>query len=491
MAVEQSEVEATVEMKAGEEEEEQCPVKQVELTVPKTDDPNMPVLTFRMWVLGLASCVILAIVNQFFWYRTQPMVITSISAQIAVVPLGHLMAKTLPKRMMFQGTKWEFSLNPGPFNVKEHVLITIFANAGAGTVYATHVLSAVKLFYKRQLTFFLPCFLWLPLRISFHHVNICLLGLLVCSQICSGSATGFRHARPWNWCFRFDWSTVASYLGSPLASPWFATANVALGFCAIIEVWKQSKRAFGGKSKMDIHTRLMQKYKSVPSWWFLIILIVNIAVVIITCEYYNETLQLRWWGVLLACAIALFFTLPIGIIYATTNQAPGLNIITEYIIGYIYPERPVANMCFKVYGYISMIQALTFIQDFKLGHYMKIPPRSMFMAQVVGSLVSVFVYLLTAWGMMGAIPNLCDRSKLPKDSPWKCPMDTVFFDASVIWGLVGPRRIFGNLGEYGMINWSFVGGAIALSSSGLPTRLSQARNGFVLSTCLCCLVPHQ
>lgn len=79
--------------------------------------------------------------------------ITSISAQIAVVPLGHLMARTLPKRVIFEGTKWEFSLNPGPFNVKEHVLITIFANAGAGTVYATHVLSAVKLFYKRKLSF--------------------------------------------------------------------------------------------------------------------------------------------------------------------------------------------------------------------------------------------------------------------------------------------------------------------------------------------------
>lgn len=39
-------------------------------------------------------------------------------------------------------------------------------------------------------------------------------------------------------------------------------------------------------------------------------------------------------------------------------------------------------MCFKVYGYISMKQAITFLQDFKLGHYMKIPPREMFIAQV-------------------------------------------------------------------------------------------------------------
>lgn len=34
----------------------------------------------------------------------------------------------------------------------------------------------------------------------------------------------------------FDWSTIASYLGSPLASPWFATANIAVGFLLIMYV---------------------------------------------------------------------------------------------------------------------------------------------------------------------------------------------------------------------------------------------------------------
>jgi len=33
-----------------------------------------------------------------------------------------------------------------------------------------------------------------------------------------------------------DWSTVSSYLGSPLASPWFATANVAAGFFIIMYI---------------------------------------------------------------------------------------------------------------------------------------------------------------------------------------------------------------------------------------------------------------
>jgi len=37
----------------------------------------------------------------------------------------------------------------------------------------------------------------------------------------------------------------------------------------------------------------------------------------------------------------------------------------------------------------------------------------------------------------------------------------VFYDASVIWGLIGPRRIFGDLGHYSSVNWFFLVGAIA------------------------------
>lgn len=81
--------------------------------------------------------------------------------------------------------------------------------------------------------------------------------------------------------------------------------------------------------------------------------------------------------------------------------------------------------------------------------------------QVVGTVVAVIVYVITAWWLMATIPNLCDTTMLPADSPWRCPMDNVFFDASVIWGLIGTRRIFGNLGAYSNVNWFFLLGAIA------------------------------
>ncbi|GAY47755.1 hypothetical protein CUMW_106790 [Citrus unshiu] len=47
------------------------------------------------------------------------------------------MAATLPSEpIQVPLTPWSFSSNPGPFNLKEHVLITIFTSCGSGGVFA-------------------------------------------------------------------------------------------------------------------------------------------------------------------------------------------------------------------------------------------------------------------------------------------------------------------------------------------------------------------
>lgn len=84
------------------------------------------------------------------------------------------------------------------------------------------------------------------------------------------------------------------------------------------EIWQRIRNPLN--EKPDVHTKLMKAYKEVPQYWFLAFLGFMIGLAILACEYYNDQLQLRWWGVLFACAIALFFTLPLGVIAATTNQ---------------------------------------------------------------------------------------------------------------------------------------------------------------------------
>jgi OPT family oligopeptide transporter len=126
---------------------------------------------------------------------------------------------------------------------------------------------------------------------------------------------------------------------------------------------------------------------------------------------------------------AFAYTVPIGVIQAITNQQVGLNVITELIIGYTLPGRPIAMMLFKTWGYMTMVQALGFSGDFKLGHYMKIPPRSMFWCQIIATVVAGTVQLAVQAWMFANIEDLCASDQI---DGFTCPFTTVFGTASII-----------------------------------------------------------
>jgi hypothetical protein len=99
-------------------------------------------------------------------------------------------------------------------------------------------------------------------------------------------------------------------------------------------------RASQKDQKPDVHTRLMRSYADVPAWWFYALLGLSMVVSLVLCTVLRDQVQLPWWGLLFACGLSFVFTLPISIITATTNQTPGLNVISEYIIGLILPGMP-------------------------------------------------------------------------------------------------------------------------------------------------------
>ncbi|KAG0064924.1 hypothetical protein BGZ93_003483, partial [Podila epicladia] len=100
-------------------EEDNSPIEEVRVTVPNTDDPSIPCNTFRMWFLGLLFTAIISFVNQFFYLRQTTISIGYSVVALVSLPLGHFMAKVLPTRDFSIG-RWSFSLNPGPFSIKEH-----------------------------------------------------------------------------------------------------------------------------------------------------------------------------------------------------------------------------------------------------------------------------------------------------------------------------------------------------------------------------------
>lgn len=147
-----------------------------------------------------------------------------------------------------------------------------------------------------------------------------------------------------------------------------------------------------------------------------------------------------------------------SLIYTFTNDQHriGLNVITEFIIGYMQPGKPLAMMMFKCYGYMTMYQGLSFVADLKLGHYMKVPPRTMFWSQTVATFWSGLVQIAVMNWALATLPDVCTSEQA---NSFICPNGNVFFQASVIWGLLGPARIFSPGQVYGTLFWFFLAGA--------------------------------
>lgn len=72
------------------------PVEEVKLTVPITDDRTLPVLTFRTWVVGFTSCILVAFLSRLFTYRQNQVPITTVAIQILILLIGKLLEATLP-----------------------------------------------------------------------------------------------------------------------------------------------------------------------------------------------------------------------------------------------------------------------------------------------------------------------------------------------------------------------------------------------------------
>lgn len=86
-------------------------------------DEDLPVLTIRMWILAFGFGSVIAGVDAFFLMRYPSVSVSAIVGQFLCFPLGQLWYRVVP-----QWKIWNISLNPGPFNKKEHACITMFIN---------------------------------------------------------------------------------------------------------------------------------------------------------------------------------------------------------------------------------------------------------------------------------------------------------------------------------------------------------------------------
>ncbi|KAG6817630.1 hypothetical protein H0H87_006258 [Tephrocybe sp. NHM501043] len=264
----------------------------------------------------------------------------------------------------------------------------------------------------------------------------------------------------------FDEAAYAAY--SPALLP--AALAVAIGvlFAAFVSIFvhtflwfrRDIARRFRSslKDERDVHSRLMLQYPEVPHWWFAILFVVCFVVLLVTVSVFPT--QLPAWAAFVGVLLSALLALPVAMLQAITNQTVPTQIMYEIIAGYMLPGRPVANMIFKVIGFIGTSQGVTFAGDMKLGHYMKVPPRMMFKVQLVAAFVSCFVVIFVQDWMLNNIEDVCTSTQA---DGFVCPSSNTFATASLIFGGIGPKRLFSPGAPYSSLLWFFgIGGLLPI-----------------------------
>lgn len=201
----------------------------------------------------------------------------------------------------------------------------------------------------------------------------------------------------------------------------------------------------------DIHAKYMRRYPEVPEWWYATIGVIMFAVAVVAIEVYDTGMPV--WALIVSVAIPCLYMLPSGFIYAMTGSIVGTNLIGELVAGYALPGNPIANMIFKVYALQTLSNGLSFVQDLKLGHYMKVPPRQSFCVQLTFSVWVTIVQIGVQQFMLGHVDDLC---KFTQEHHFTCPHARVFYTSSVVWGTIGPARLFGNGDLYTPLYWALL-----------------------------------
>ncbi|KAG9049592.1 hypothetical protein FS837_009792 [Tulasnella sp. UAMH 9824] len=535
--------------------EEDSPYPEVRASVSNTDDPEMPCLTFRMWAVGLALCLIMNAANMYLYLRSPSPYITSPATVILGYAGGKLLAATLPIRSWKLGG-YEFSLNPGPFNIKEHTLIYILAGITINTSPVPYGMGAVIVWDKRYMqplrTGFTFLFLISSQLIGFGLVGLCrqffiypasaiwptnlavsaMLNTLHAENDIGPDRKGLSRLRLffaataisclwvflpgylftafsyfsficWIWprnivvnqlfgsvsglglnVLTFDWSQIA-WVGSPLVIPFWVQVHVFATFVVIYwilapilyytDVWKSGHLPLMGGSAYD---RFAKPY--------------NLTRVFDPhTTRFNVTAYEEYSPLYLPISFALTYMLAFAI-------PPALVMHTVVYYGPVayrlvrnrkrsedekddvhaklmrrYPEVPhwwylaIFAAClalsvgvafvFKVYTISTASVGSSFVQALKLGHYMKIPPKCTFLVLVVGVFVSTIFQIGVKELIFEGVKDVCQRGQPAR---LVCAHSQVFYTASIVWGLVGPKRQFDKGGIYYGPIYAVIAGAV-------------------------------
>ncbi len=246
--------------------------------------------------------------------------------------------------------------------------------------------------------------------------------------------------------FSFNWFTVTWTFGSPMIIPRWAVVNIAIGFVIatwvitpiiyfanvwntydrpIAEVtrssdnwsalalvstaaafanlsavlvhmflhhsktlWKELRTRSLNEKGNDVHCRLIALYPDVPDWWFVIVSVLAFIVIVVVGQVSHI---IPWYKNFFSLIVPIVLIPPFGMVTSITGltiQNQSVYYLLVIIASSLWVDNESTMLAFVTIGYFTYCQTLQLIINMKLGHYMRIAPRALFISQLVACLVT-------------------------------------------------------------------------------------------------------
>ncbi|KAL4258388.1 oligopeptide OPT transporter family protein [Pleurotus pulmonarius] len=238
------------------------------------------------------------------------------------------------------------------------------------------------------------------------------------------------------------------------------TANLAIGglIAHCIFFWGSYARdsfiSARNGTQADPHYQAMKKYKEAPWWWYAILLVLSFVaglVVVLT----GET-TLPWWSYIIALILGTFITPFSTLLFARMGNGIATNQLMKMVAGAVNPGRPVANLYFSMWSHDVVSTSISLAGDLKMGQYLKIPPRVMFLTQVWGTILGAAINYAVMTSVVDAQREiLLDPTGT---NVWSGQVPQSLNSAAVTWSLA--KQLYSFNGPYWIVPMSLLIGMV-------------------------------
>lgn len=132
------------------------------------------------------------------------------------------------------------------------------------------------------------------------------------------------------------------------------------------------------------------------------------------------------------------------------------NQLMKMVGGAIAPGRPVANLYFSMWSHDVISQSVGLAGDLKIGQYLKIPPRVMFLTQVWGTILGAAINYVVMVSIVNAQRTiLIDPNGT---NVWSGQVVQLLNTDAITWSLA--KELYGPGGRYFIVPLSLLIGVV-------------------------------